>query len=126
MTTTVTTQSRPTAATATTVARRRMMRPIGRLVLAIATVLVVWQLPEVLSPRNQNIVDLALLAALGALGLNLVLGIAGQVSIANSAFLAVGGYAAATFGGINGWPTLPTIILSGFVGALIGAAVGLP
>jgi branched-chain amino acid transport system permease protein len=114
-------------ATAPPAAWRRVLNPRVRGMLKfVVVVLLALELPQLLSPSNQNIVDLALLAALGALGLNLVLGIAGQVSIANAAFLAVGGYVAATFGGIYEWPVIPTILIAGVVGAVIGAAVGLP
>lgn len=99
---------------------------VWRIVAGLLVIGFVLQLPAFLSPRAQNIVDLCLLASLGALGLNLLLGIAGQISIANAAFLAVGGYSAATLGGIYGWPTLPTVLVSGLIGAAIGALVGLP
>jgi branched-chain amino acid transport system permease protein len=111
-----------TASPPSTAPRGRVARLVGLLVL-VAVVLLV---PRILDANSQSIVDLILLACLGSIGLNLVLGIAGQISIANSAFLCIGGYVAASMSTLFGWPMLPTLLLSGVAGLVIGALVGLP
>lgn len=61
-----------------------------------------------------------------ALGLNLVTGYTGQVSLGHAAFFAVGAYTSAVLTGkfgISFWLALPA---SGVVGALVGIVVGLP
>lgn len=66
------------------------------------------------------------LHAMAALGLTLVMGFAGQVSLGQAAFFAIGGYVSAvltTSYGWNGWLALVVAVLSGAVAALL---VGLP
>ncbi len=69
---------------------------------------------------------LTLVYLLGASGLNLILGYAGQISLAQGAFMGVGGYAVAILGGEHGWP-MPLSLLAGAVcGFLLGLVVGAP
>lgn len=66
------------------------------------------------------------LNALAALGLSLVMGYAGQVSLGQAAFLAVGAYVSGvltTTHGWNGWVALAVAVLAGTLTALL---VGLP
>ena len=62
--------------------------------------------------------------AIGALGLNLLTGYTGQVSLGHAFFVGVGSYSAAYLGATRGWPLevyLPAAALIGFgLGALIG------
>ncbi len=62
--------------------------------------------------------------ALAALGLSLLTGFCGQVSLGHAAFLTVGGYLAAYFGAGWGWPLPAWLALSAVTGAIIGALVG--
>ena len=62
--------------------------------------------------------------AIAAIGLNILTGYAGQVSIGHAAFLTIGGYVAAYFGARQGWPLPLWLLISGAVGAAIGALVG--
>jgi branched-chain amino acid transport system permease protein len=79
---------------------------------------------------NLTALNITLIATVGALGLNLLTGYTGLISIGNAAFFALGAIVAATIGGIHpGWPNLPfplVILLAGVVGAVVGAIVGLP
>ena len=64
--------------------------------------------------------------AISALGLDLLMGRAGQVSIGNAALMAVGGYTAALVSN-QAWGPFPMpIIVGGAAGALVGLIVGLP
>jgi branched-chain amino acid transport system permease protein len=66
------------------------------------------------------------LNAIAALGLSLVMGFAGQVSLGQAAFYAIGAYASAiltTSGGVNPWVALGAGVL---LGALTAFLVGLP
>ena len=66
------------------------------------------------------------LNALAALGLSLVMGYAGQVSLGQAAFLALGAYVSGvltTTGGWNGWAALAVAFVAGTLTALL---VGLP
>jgi branched-chain amino acid transport system permease protein len=65
--------------------------------------------------------------ALAALGLNLLTGYAGQVSLGSAAFLAVGAYAAYNFNlRLHGVPFLASLVAAGFVAAAVGIVFGLP
>lgn len=62
--------------------------------------------------------------AIGGLGLNLLTGYTGQVSLGHAAFVSIGSYVAAYFGATRGWP-LPLWLLAAMaVGAVVGAAIG--
>ncbi|MFT6556742.1 branched-chain amino acid ABC transporter permease [Sneathiella sp.] len=75
-----------------------------------------------------------LILALAAIGLNILTGYAGQISLGTGGFMAVGAFAAykfATFtitiGSIEGTlPLIITILLSGVVAALVGIMFGIP
>ena len=62
--------------------------------------------------------------ALGGLGLNLLTGYAGQVSLGQAAFVLIGAYVAAYFGVNQGWPMPLWMLAATLSGALIGAAIG--
>jgi branched-chain amino acid transport system permease protein len=66
------------------------------------------------------------IAVVLALGLNLLMGYAGQVSLANAAFFGIGAYAVAILGnryGVSFWIALPLV---GVLTAIVGLVVGLP
>jgi branched-chain amino acid transport system permease protein len=68
-----------------------------------------------------------LIFALAALGLNILTGYAGQLSLGSAAFMAVGAYAAYNFQlRIEGIPVLLSFILAGFCAAAVGVLFGLP
>ena len=62
--------------------------------------------------------------AVAALGLSLLTGFCGQVSLGHAAFLTVGGYLAAFFGAGWGWPLPAWLALAAATGAVVGALVG--
>ena len=65
--------------------------------------------------------------ALAGLGLNILTGYAGQVSLGSSAFMAVGAYAAYNLAlRLPGVPFLIDILLAGVVAAAVGLLFGLP
>ena len=68
-----------------------------------------------------------LIFALAALGLNILTGYAGQLSLGSAAFMAVGAYAAYNFQlRIEGIPILVSFLLGGVVAAGVGILFGLP
>lgn len=71
-------------------------------------------------------INFALIAVLGALGLNLLIGYTGQISLGNAAFYAIGAIGAGVTGVQWGWP-LPLVLLSaGLLGAVCGVIIGIP
>jgi branched-chain amino acid transport system permease protein len=64
--------------------------------------------------------------AIAILGLNLLTGFNGQVSLGHGAFMAVGAYTTGILAGHLGWPLLLTIPLAGLVSGGLGLALGVP
>jgi len=93
---------------------KALFRP-SLLVLALVLALLPLALP------NNYVVDVAVriaLAAIAAIGLNLLMGFAGQISIGHAAFVAIGAYCSGIVTARFGWPPLAAI-----GGAAVGAAV---
>lgn len=64
------------------------------------------------------------ITAVGAIGLNLLTGYCGQVSLGHAFFIGAGAYCTALVGGDLGLPLPVWLLAAGLVGALIGAAIG--
>lgn len=64
--------------------------------------------------------------ALAGMGLNLLTGNAGLISIAHAAFMGVGAFSSAYLIHNVGLPVLPAIILAGFITSAVGMFFGLP
>lgn len=68
-----------------------------------------------------------LIFSLAALGLNILTGYAGQLSLGSAAFMAVGAFAAYNFMlRVDGMPILLAFALGGLMAALVGVVFGLP
>ena len=95
---------------------------ISLLVVALAVVPLFaspYLLSAILSPF--------LIFSLAALGLNILTGYAGQLSLGTAAFMAVGAYASFNFvARIPGIPLLVAFVLGGLCAAMVGIAFGLP
>ncbi len=96
-------------------------------------VLFVWPIFFPLSNKYMLVIDNVLIAIVAVIGLNLVTGFAGLISIGHAAFVGIGAYTIASFSQVLGdshilithfWPFL--IFLGGIVGGIFGAIVGLP
>jgi branched-chain amino acid transport system permease protein len=72
------------------------------------------------------LINLAVIATIVALGMNLLLGQAGLISLGHAAFLAVGAYTAAILANRLDFPFWMTVTISGAVTGSIGVIVGLP
>ena len=71
-------------------------------------------------------VNLILLAVIAAVGLNILTGYTGLVSLATAGFLGVGAYATANLTSRAGLPMPVSVILAALLAAAIGAVFGLP
>ncbi|MFI0405668.1 ATP-binding cassette domain-containing protein [Actinomadura sp. 3N508] len=72
-----------------------------------------------------NYLDQALLLAALAVSVNLLVGYAGQVSVAHAAFAGVGGYAVCFLAGVHGWPYLASLAVAVLVATAFGVVIGL-
>ncbi len=80
--------------------------------------------PFVLSDFQLSIVDYAGIAAIGAIGLNVLTGYTGQISLGHGFFLGAGAYTAAYVGGELELPLPVWLVASAAVGALVGLVIG--
>ena len=71
-----------------------------------------------------SILAYAGIAAIGAIGLNLLTGFTGQISLGHAAFVGAGAYCAGYFGQDLGLPLPLWLLIAAVVGGLIGAIVG--
>jgi branched-chain amino acid transport system permease protein len=68
-----------------------------------------------------------LILSLAALGLNILVGYCGQISLGTGGFMAVGAYAAYNFVvRIDGMPLVPAILLGGACATVVGVLFGIP
>jgi branched-chain amino acid transport system permease protein len=68
-----------------------------------------------------------LILALAALGVNILVGYCGQISLGSGAFMAVGAYAAYNFFvRVNGLPLVVSLLMGGVFAALVGILFGIP
>lgn len=94
-----------------------------RLALALVALVVA---PFVLTPFWLTVAIQTGIAVVGAIGLNILTGFTGQISLGQGGFLAVGAYSSALLVTRLGLPTLVTIIAAVFITAAVGALFGLP
>src|SRR5260370_29980209 len=100
--------------------------PIAKWAVAAFAGLFIVIAPLALGEYYLSILNLVLIAVVGALGLNIVVGYTGQISIGRGAFMSVGAYTAANLVTHLGAPFWITIPAGGLMAALIGAVVGIP
>ncbi|HEU5322515.1 MAG TPA: branched-chain amino acid ABC transporter permease [Methylomirabilota bacterium] len=99
----------------------------GRAVPLVAVLAGVAVLPAVVDSRYvlSTLVFVAL-HALAALGLSLVMGFAGQVSLGQAAFFAIGAYVSGVLTASHGWNGWAALVLATAAGAVTALAVGGP
>ncbi len=82
--------------------------------------------PLILDRYQLSIANEICIAIVGALGLNLLIGFTGQLSLAHGAFVAIGAYTSGLLTGKLGLPFLIALPMSGLVAALLGLIIGIP
>lgn len=91
---------------------------------ALALMVAYLAAPLVLNDYWSTVLIFAGIASIGALGLNLLTGYAGQVSLGHAFFYGVGAYGAAIFAGRWGWPFPFWLVAAAALGGLIGGLAG--
>ncbi|AZU62719.1 branched-chain amino acid ABC transporter permease [Neobacillus mesonae] len=97
---------------------------IRKTILIIAGIALFFLPLGIMNPYFMYIINLILIYALLALGLDLIVGYTGQVSVGHGAFFGVGAYVAAILAkklGFSFWLTLPlSIVVTAVIGFIIG------
>lgn len=91
-----------------------------------ALVLTLLLLPRLASPFLLELVTQTALAAVGALALNLLMGLAGQISLGHAGFIAAGAFTTAALVETGWGSPLVAVPAAALVGAGLGVAVGIP
>src|SRR5688572_27646260 len=100
--------------------------PIAKWTVGAIAVVSFVVLPLVLHEYYLSILNLVSIACIGALGLNILVGYTGQISVGHGAFMSVGAYTAANFAVRMGAPWPVNLLAGGLMAALVGAIVGIP
>jgi branched-chain amino acid transport system permease protein len=100
--------------------------PVARWSVALLAVFCVVLVPLLFDSDFLTIVNLVLVAVVGALGLNILTGYTGQISIGHGGFMAVGAYTAANLIVRLGLPFWLAIPAGGLMAALVGTFFGIP
>jgi len=99
-----------------------MIRMVIGVVLAVAAL---WA-PFYFEPSINRVLSQAIYIAIAAMGLNLLTGFNGQVSIGHGAFYGVGAFTSAILMIDHGWTFEPTILVAAVLTAVLGVLVGVP
>ena len=92
----------------------------------IVLIVIAVAIPFFFSPYRVSQFTLVLSYAVAALGLNLLLGYSGQISLGHGAFFALGAYTTAILVAESGWPHVATIPVAAAICFAAGFAVGIP
>jgi branched-chain amino acid transport system permease protein len=94
--------------------------------MLIGLILLFGVVPFVSSPFILYVLNTIGIYAIAAIGLNLLIGYTGQISLGHGAFFGVGAYAAAILSTKTGIPFIVAVPIAGIVTAAVGIVFGLP
>ena len=98
----------------------------GRLWLLIGLLILFGVIPFISSSYTLYIINTVGIYAIGAIGLNLLIGYTGQISLGHGAFFGVGAYSAAILATKAGFPFIFAVPIAGLITAAVGMVFGLP
>src|SRR5258708_2730737 len=101
-------------------------RPVARWTVAALAAVFIILVPLTVGEYYISIVNLILIAVVGALGLNILVGYTGQISIGHGALMSVGAYTAANLITRMDMPFWVAVPAGGLMAAAIGAVIGVP
>lgn len=111
-------------ATAAATARRRF--PWVWLAVGVAVLAYLLYVPQYYEASTVDLFSEALYIGVAAMGLNLLTGYNGQVSIGHGAFFFLGGYTTAILMEDHGWSFWATLPAAAVLAFVVGAAIGFP
>ncbi|MGA2330918.1 MAG: branched-chain amino acid ABC transporter permease [Syntrophales bacterium] len=98
----------------------------GRLWSGIGIFFLFVILPFIISPYFLHVMNMVGIASIAAIGLNILIGYTGQISLGHGAFIGVGAYAAAILATSVNAPFLITLPMAGLISAMVGMIFGIP
>lgn len=98
----------------------------GRLWIVIGLLFLFGAVPWLSGPYMLYVINMAGIAAIAAIGLNILIGMTGQISLGHGAFLGVGAYAGAVLATSWEMPFYVSIPAAGLITALAGMVFGAP
>jgi len=98
----------------------------GRLSMLIGLILLFAVVPFISSAYILYVINIIGIYAIAAIGLNLLIGYTGQISLGHGAFFGVGAYSAAILATKASFPFLVAVPLAGVITAIVGMFFGLP
>lgn len=96
---------------------------LGRIILVLVVILA---LPYVVAPYRLDQITGALILAIAAVGLNLLSGFGGQISLGHAAFFGFGAYTTGILVTDYGWSAPLAFVMGMLVCFIVGVLVGLP
>jgi branched-chain amino acid transport system permease protein len=100
--------------------RRSRWFQVGCLLLVV----LYFVAPSFLTEFQLDVANRVGVFAVGAIGLNLLTGFTGQVSLGHAFFVGLGAYSAAWFGAEQEWPLLLWLPMAAIIGGVVGAVIG--
>lgn len=98
----------------------------GRLSVLVGLIILFIAIPFISSNYTLYIVNHIGIASISAIGLNILIGYTGQISLGHGAFFGVGAYGAAILSTAAGFPFWLSMICAGLVTAMVGMIFGIP
>ncbi len=98
----------------------------GRLWMAIGLAFLFLVLPWVVKPYMLYVLNMIGIAAIAAIGLNILIGYTGQISLGHGAFFGVGAYAAGIMATSADLPFILVVPAAAAVTSLVGMIFGIP
>ena len=98
----------------------------GRLWMWVGLFLLFVVIPFICKPYHLYVINHIGIAAIAAIGLNILIGYTGQISLGHGAFFGVGAYAAAILATAVGFPFWLSVLSAGVITALVGVVFGIP
>ncbi|HEX7926027.1 MAG TPA: branched-chain amino acid ABC transporter permease [bacterium] len=100
--------------------------PLARYTVLVIAVFMYGVFPFLMSDYTLNLVNLVMIACLGAIGLNILVGYTGQISLGHAGFMSVGAYTAAILISRYAVPWWVAMPIAGAMAALVGTLIGTP
>lgn len=98
----------------------------GRAWLLIGLILLLGVVPFICNAYILYVINTIGIAAIAAIGLNILIGYTGQISLGHGAFFGVGAYTAAILATKVGFPFAFSVVAAGLVTAMTGMVFGIP